>query len=156
MKKLLFDTRRWQMTGILIVVILIVVLISFSYLVLKLEHKRVPATDYVSRIELQNYWIKAINIKNPELHDAIVAAMLLSMDAGKEIFVLRNNEGGKLKYRLSTNRGNADNILSYSHKDRYISFDHYNVTDGPLIETVSNQLLIERKLDSYYQELGIK
>ena len=152
MKELLFNMRRWLVTSILVVV-----LISFGYLAHQAsKHKKIPTNDYVSRIDSQNYWIKAINIKNPELHDAIVAAMLLSKDTSKEIFVLRNSEGGKLKYRLSTNRGNADNILSYSHKDRYISFDHYNVTDGPLIETTSNQLLIERKLDSYYQELGIK
>lgn len=152
MKELLFNMRRWLVTSILVVV-----LISFGYLAHQAsKHKKIPTNDYVSRIDSQNYWIKAINIKNPELHDAILAAMLLSKDTSKEIFVLRNSEGGKLKYRLSTNRGNADNILSYSHKDRYISFDHYNVTDGPLIETASNQLLIERKLDSYYQELGIK
>ena len=152
MKELLFNMRRWLVTSILVVV-----LISFGYLAHQAsKHKKIPTNDYVSRIDSQNYWIKAINIKNPELHDAIVAAMLLSKDTSKEIFVLRNSEGGKLKYRLSTNRGNADNILSYSHKDRYVSFDHYNVTDGPLIETTSNQLLIERKLDSYYQELGIK
>ena len=111
----------------------------------------------VSRMETQARWIKMLDKSNPELHDAVIAAMLVSKDSGKEVFVLRENDANKkLKYKLSILRGNADNIMSYTHKDSWFSFDHYNDKDGPWLSTAENQLFIENKLNRYYKELNIK
>ena len=110
-----------------------------------------------SRMEAQARWIKMLDKNNPELHDAVIAAMLVSKDSGKEVFVLRENAPNKkLKYKLSVLRGNEDNILSYTHKDSWFAFDHYNDNDGPWLSTAENQLFIENKLNKYYKELNIK
>lgn len=111
----------------------------------------------IPRLETQARWIRLLDKNNPELHDAIIAAMLVSKDSGKEIFVLRENkENKKLKYRLSLVRGNANNMLSYTHYNRWFSFDHYNDKDGPWLSTAENQLFIENKINRYYKELEIK
>ena len=119
------------------------------------SNKNAQYVNYVCREDSQNKWIKILNDKNPELHDAIIGAMLLSKDTGKEIFVLRKSEG-KLKYAISVIRGNAENILSYDYKTRYLSFDHDSEDDGPSLQTAENILVIEKKIDSYYKELNIK
>lgn len=111
--------------------------------------------DYVFREDSQNKWIKILNNKNPELHDAVIAAMLVSKDTGKEMFVLRKQDG-KLKYTISPSRGNADNILSFDYKTRYLSFDHYNEEDGPSLQAAENILVIDKKIALYYKELNIK
>lgn len=119
-------------------------------------------TEFVSRQESQNFWIKMLNEKNPDLHDAVIAAMLLSKDSGKEIYVLHNSKTNalgfpnRLKYRISTERGTVDNILSFDYSTKYISFDHFNSNDGPTIEHVHNKIIVDRKIGSYYSELGIK
>jgi len=119
-------------------------------------------TEYVSREEVQNFWIKMMNEKNPELHDALISAMLLSKDTGKEIFVLHNSKtnslsnSNKLKYRLSTQRGTEDNILSFTYDTKYISFDHFRASDGPSLEESYNKIIIQRKINAYYSELNIK
>jgi len=118
--------------------------------------------EFVSRQDLQNFWIKMLNEKNPDLHDAVIAAMLLSKDSGKEIYVLHNSKTNalgfpnRLKYRISTERGAANNILSFDYSTKYISFDHFNSNDGPIIEHVYNKIIVDRKISSYYSELGIK
>lgn len=111
----------------------------------------------VSRNDAQSRWIKMMEQKNPELHDAIIAAMLISKDMNREIFVLKKeNPNKKLKYQLSNERGHADNLLSYSYKNNWFSFDHYNDNDGPWLSTAENQLFVERKISRYYKELNIK
>ena len=110
-----------------------------------------------SRMEAQARWIKMLDKSNPELHDAVIAAMLVSKDSGKEVFILRGNDTSKkLRYKLSILRGNEDNIMSYVHKDSWFTFDHYNDKDGPWLSTAENQLFIENKLNGYYRELNIK
>ena len=121
------------------------------------KERKVSEEATVSRMEAQARWIKMLDKSNPELHDAVIAAMLVSKDSGKEVFVLRENDANKkLKYKLSILRGNADNIMSYTHKDSWFSFDHYNDKDGPWLSTAENQLFIENKLNRYYKELNIK
>lgn len=111
----------------------------------------------ITRLEAQARWIKMLDKSNPELHDAVIAAMLVSKDSGKEVFVLRENDADKrFKYKLSILRGNADNIMSYTYKDSWFSFDHYNDKDGPWLSTAENQLFIENKINKYYKELNIK
>jgi len=126
------------------------------------KNKSLEKAEYVSREEVQNFWIKMMNEKNPELHDALIAAMLLSKDTGKEIFVLHNSKtnslsnSNKLKYRLSTQRGTVDNILSFTYDTKYISFDHFRASDGPSLEESYNKIIIQRKINAYYSELNIK
>ena len=100
-------------------------------------------------------WIKLLNIENSQLHDAVIAAMLFSKDTNKEIFVLETTNS-TLKYCLSVERGNAENILSYSHKDKYFSFDHYNSKHGPSVKYAEEVLIVDKKIQKYYSELGIK
>jgi hypothetical protein len=116
----------------------------------------------ISRTDAQNCWIKMLNEKNPQLHDAVVGAMLLSKDSNKEIFILRNIQPDstglikRSKYRLSTIRGDAENILSVDFKNKYISFDHFNESEGPSIETAYDKVFVDHKINLYYAELNIK
>lgn len=111
--------------------------------------------EVLSHQQSVHEWIKLLNLENPELHDAVVVAMLLSKDFGKEIFVL-DNASDHLKYRLSLERGNADNILSYSYKDKFMSFDHYSVKHGPSVKYAEQAYLVDKQILRYYSELGIK
>lgn len=135
---------------------IIIISIGFAFSIWPKERKFSEEID-VSRMETQSRWIKMLDKSNPELHDAVIAAMLVSKDSGREVFILRENDANKkLKYKLSILRGNADNIMSYNHKDSWFSFDHYNAKDGPSFSTAENQLFIENKLNRYYKELNIK
>lgn len=163
-KSLILDRNRWRFVAGL------VVLIGLAFMVLSFANAKPAAKiNYVTRIDAQNYWIKQLSVKNSKLHDTIIAAMILSKDTNKEIFVLRVNyplslqgrmnpelPSPGIQYRLSTTRGNADNILSYSHKIRYFSFDHYSEHDGPSLQAAQDQLFIDRQINSYYQELEVR
>lgn len=113
--------------------------------------------DYASRQDSQVKWIKTLNESNPELHDAVIATMLASKASGKEVFLLRDNKPlNKLKYKLSYERGGAENLLSYDFKQNYFSFDHYSSDDGISVATAENMIVIERKMSKFYKELSIK
>lgn len=114
-------------------------------------------TEMLAEKELQGKWIKLLNERNPELHDAVIAAMLLSKDINTEIFLHHNTkEDRKLKYVISDKRGDAENILSYNHKTHSFSFDHYSEKDGPSMQTVEDREVINKKINKYYEELGVK
>lgn len=163
-KSLMLDRNRWWFTAGL------VVLVGLAFTVLSFANAKPAAkTYYVTRTDAQNYWIKQLSVKNSKLHDTIIAAMILSKDTNKEIFVLKVNyplsiqdrmnpglPSPEIQYRLSTTRGNADNILSYNHKIRYFSFDHYSENDGPSLQAAQDKLSLDRQINSYYQELGVR
>ncbi len=107
--------------------------------------------------ELQGKWLRALSERNSELHDAIIAVMLISKDVNTEIYLHRNLDNNRrFKYTISDKRGEAENILSYNHKNNYFSFDHYSSEDGPSIQSVEDAEFIKNKIDKYYEELGVK
>ena len=63
---------------------------------------------------------------------------------------------GKLKYKLSYERGGAESIMSYSHKENWFSFDHYNEKMGPTMAMAESMIVIDQRIGKYYTELGIK
>ncbi len=114
-------------------------------------------TERLTAKDLQSKWIKSLNESNPELHDAIIAAMLISKDANVEIYLHRNiGENKKFKYTISDKRGDAENILSYNYKTDFFTFDHYSIDDGFTMQMVENREIINRKINKYYEELGVK
>lgn len=127
-----------------------------NYSANKAEERALTTGDFASREDVRSKWIRILNEKNPQLHDAMLAAMIASKASNKEIFILTNDKNAKMKYKLSLTRGNADNILSYNHKINYISFDHYSDNEGPTLTSVENMICVERKIAVFYKELGIK
>lgn len=125
---------------------------SASSIVIKNQTDDVRNTKSVQR-----NWLMMLNLQKPDLHDAIVAAMLASKSSGKEVFVLKEDAPlSKLSYKLSFIRGGADNLLSYTHDERLFSFDHYNEKTGPTLAMAENAMYINNKIINYYAELGIK
>lgn len=112
----------------------------------------------ISPAEIRTKWIKLLNQHNPELHDAVLASMLASKASGKEVFIWNESEDAttKLKYKLSYERGGAENLFSYSHKDKWFSFDHYSEKLGPTLQMAESMITIEQRIGKYYTELDIK
>ena len=63
---------------------------------------------------------------------------------------------GKLRYKLSYERGGVESIMSYSHKENWFSFDHYNEKMGPTMAMAESMIVIDQRIGKYYTELGIK
>jgi len=130
--------------------------------------KVTPKTvDTVSVNDIRTRWIKLLNQHNPELHDAVLACMLASKVSGKEVFILTENNEARtaaeeyifrdgLKYKLSYERGGVESIMSYSHKENWFSFDHYNEKMGPTMAMAESMIIIDQRIGKYYTDLGIK
>lgn len=110
----------------------------------------------VVKIDVESEWVKRLGKTNESLHDAVIAAMLVSRKTGKEVFVQKKKEGDKKHYYLSYVRGDSENVLGYLYNTRFISFNHYSSEDGPSFEEVANQVYIDTKVKEFYKELGIK
>ena len=114
----------------------------------------------VSRADAQNFWLRKLEQDKPELHAMTLLAMLLSKDTGKEIFVVAktNNLNSRVVYLVTPVRGGSESLFSFSFKDNYFSFDHYNLLskDGPSLADATYELEISRRVQGYYKELGVK
>jgi hypothetical protein len=112
----------------------------------------------ISPAEIRTKWIKLLNLHNPELHDAVLASMLASKASGKEVFIWNESEDAttRLKYKLSYERGGAENLFSYSHKDKWFSFDHYSEKLGPTLQMAESMIAVDQRISKYYTELDIK
>ena len=77
----------------------------------------------VSKTDVEAEWLKHLNKTNESFHDAVVAAMLASKKTGREVFVQKKKSGNQPVYYLSYVRGDAENVLGYTYKTRYVSFN---------------------------------
>lgn len=131
--------------------------LSVAAAVLYPTKKKEPIDEYITRQESQSRWIRMLNQENSQLHDAVLAAMLASKASGKEVFIqIEQYPLSRFKYKLSYERGGAENLLSYNHVGGYFSFDHYSEKIGPTLTAAENMIVIDRKINRYYSELGIK
>ena len=66
-----------------------------------------------------NAWFEDLDRENFMLHDTLLEALFISRQTGKTVFVLRGTaEGAKTpsrRYRVSMERGGADNIVGVKH-----------------------------------------
>ena len=109
--------------------------------------------------EVRNAWFKALDRENPDLHDSLLVALHLSRETGKEVFVRRLEiEGAKSppqRYRVSTERGGADNVVGVNFATREFLFDHYLPTDGPSIQDIRTRLQNAVRIRRIKRDLGI-
>jgi hypothetical protein len=104
-------------------------------------------------------WFKALDRENPNLHDRLLVALHLSRETGKEVFVRRLEiEGAKSppqRYRVSTERGGADNVVGVNFATREFLFDHYLPTDGPTMQAIRTRLQNAASIRRIKRDLGI-
>lgn len=110
-------------------------------------------------IEVRNAWFEALDLANPDLHDSLLVALHLSRQTGAEVFVRRLEiEGAKTppqRYRVSTERGGADNVVGVNFATREFLFDHYLPTDGPSIQEIRTRLQNAVRIRRIKRDLGI-
>ena len=109
--------------------------------------------------EVRDAWFEALDLANPDLHDSLLVALHLSRQTGKEVFVRRLEiEGAKSppqRYRVSTERGGADNVVGVNFATREFLFDHYLPTDGPSIQDIRTRLQNAARIRRIKRDLGI-
>ena len=112
-----------------------------------------------SATEVRNAWFEALDLANPDLHDSLLVALHLSRQTGAEVFVRRLEiEGAKSppqRYRVSTERGGADNVVGVNFATREFLFDHYLPTDGPTLNEIRQSLRNDTRIRELKKDLGI-
>ena len=106
-----------------------------------------------------NAWFEDLNRDNFALHDTLLEALFISRQTGKTVFVLRVTvEGAKTPkhlYRVSLERGGADNIVGVNHATREFLFDHFLPSDGPALQQTRQRLHYDRRVRELKKDLGI-
>ena len=110
-----------------------------------------------------NAWFEDLDRENFTLHDTLLEALFVSRRTGKTVFVLRVTvEGAKTPphlYRVSLERGGADNIVGVNHASREFLFDHFLPSDGPTLNQVRRRVRDDaaiRKIKKDLKIFGIK
>ena len=108
-----------------------------------------------------NAWFKELDQANFPLHDKLLEALFISRQTGKEVFVRRiMTEGGNQdiplkRYRVSTERGGADNVVGVNYATGEFRLDHYLAADGPTLDEVRQHLQNRSRIRELKKELGI-
>ena len=107
-----------------------------------------------------NAWFTQLDEVNFALHDALLKALFVSKRLGKEVFVRRitvegASEGSLKHYRVSTERGGADNVVGVNYATREFLLDHYLAGDGPTLDEVRQHLKDQSRIRVLKRELGI-
>ena len=112
---------------------------------------------------VRNAWFEELDRENFALHDTLLEALIFSRQTGKVVFVRRVEvEGAKEPprlYRLSFERGGADNIVGVNHATREFLFDHFLPSDGPTLNQVRRRVRSDaaiRKIKKDLKIFGIK
>ena len=106
-----------------------------------------------------NEWFEDLDRENFPLHDTLLEALFTSRRTGKTVFVLRVMvEGADTPphlYRVSLERGGADNIVGVNHATREFLFDHFLPSDGPALQQTRQRLHYDRRVRELKKDLGI-
>ena len=106
-----------------------------------------------------NAWFEDLDRENFMLHDTLLEALFISRQTGKTVFVLRVTvEGAETPprlYRVSLERGGADNIVGVNHASREFLFDHFLPSDGPTLQQTRRRLHYDGRIRGLKRDLGI-
>ena len=106
-----------------------------------------------------NAWFEDLDRENFMLHDSLLEALFISRQTGKTVFVLRGTaEGAKTpsrRYRVSMERGGADNIVGVNHASREFLFDHFLPSDGPSLQQARQRHRYDERIRGLKKDLGI-
>ena len=106
-----------------------------------------------------NAWFEDLDRENFTLHDTLLESLFVSRRTGKTVFVLRVTvEGAKTPkhlYRVSLERGGADNIVGVNHATREFLFDHFLPSDGPTLQQTRQRLHYDGRVRELKKDLGI-
>jgi len=109
--------------------------------------------------DIRNAWLEELDRSNPELHDTILIALVLSRQAGREVFVHKRTvgEGGAAQvfYGTSMERGGSENLMSVNYATREFLFDHFTPADGPTLQAMREQLFAKERIRAIKRDLGI-
>ena len=112
-----------------------------------------------SEAAVRNTWFKALDRDNIALHDSLLLALFESRRTGQIIFVRRLELEGAKKplrlYRVSLERGGADNVVGVNFATREFLFDHYLPTDGPTLNEIRQSLRNDTRIRELKKDLGI-
>ncbi len=119
------------------------------------------ANDPNDRKVILNEWFKELDQVNIPLHDKLLEALFISRQTGGEVFVLRimserSDQDTPLKrYRVSTKRGGADNVVGVNYATGEFRLDHYLAADGPTLDEVRQHLQNRSRIRELKKDLGI-
>lgn len=106
-----------------------------------------------------NAWFEELDRENFALHDILLEALVYSRQSGKVVFVRRVEVQGAEEpprlYRLSFDRGGADNIVGVNHATREFLFDHFLPSDGPTLNQVRQKVRDAARIRQIKKDLKI-
>ena len=119
-----------------------------------------PVADPSNHGAVLNAWFAQLDEVNFALHDTLLNALFVSKRLDKEVFVRRitvegDSEGSLKHYKVSTERGGADNVVGVNYATREFRLDHYLPTDGPTIDQVRQHLKNQLRIRELKRELGV-
>ena len=119
-----------------------------------------PGAGPSSHGAVLNAWFAQLDEVNFALHDTLLNALFVSKRLGKEVFVRRitvegDSEDSLKHYKVSTERGGADNVVGVNYATREFRLDHYLPTDGPTIDQVRQRLKNQFRIRELKKELGV-
>jgi hypothetical protein len=108
---------------------------------------------------VRNAWFEALDRDNIALHDTLLLALFESRRTGRIVFVRRLELEGTDEplrlYRISIERGGADNVVGVNYATREFLFDHYLPTDGPTLNEIRQSLRNDTRIRELKKDLGI-
>jgi len=108
---------------------------------------------------VRNAWFEALDRDNIALHDTLLLALFESRRTGRIVFVRRLELEGADEplrlYRISIERGGADNVVGVNYATREFLFDHYLPTDGPTLNEIRQSLRNDTRIRELKKDLGI-
>ena len=108
---------------------------------------------------VRNAWFAALDRDNIALHATLLLALFESRRTGQIIFVrrleLEGAEDPLRLYRVSLERGGADNVVGVNFATREFLFDHYLPNDGPTLNEIRQSLRNDTRIRELKKDLGI-
>ena len=108
---------------------------------------------------VRNAWFEALDRNNIALHDTLLLALFESRRTGRIVFVRRLELEGTDEplrlYRISIERGGADNVVGVNFATREFLFDHYLPNDGPTLNEIRQSLRNDTRIRELKKDLGI-
>ena len=119
-----------------------------------------PVADPSNHGAVLNAWFTQLDEVNFALHDTLLKALFVSRRSGKEVFVRRitvegASEDSLKHYKVSTERGGADNVVGVNWATCEFRLDHYLPTDGPTINQIRQRLKNQFRIRELKKELGV-
>ena len=124
------------------------------------ESNATSAVDSIDQETVLNAWFTELDEVNFSLHDTLLHALFMSKRTGKEVFVRRiafegEGENQPKHYRVSAERGGADNVVGVNYATREFRLDHYLPADGPTLDQIRQHLKNQSRIRELKKELGI-